>query len=820
MASSLRVTLRKVGEGVVLEDLCRMEPESWSALHGATAKHHNASTPTTPAHPLGSLSIAPAIIARELPGWPMVALRSARGSNVQAHLVGEAGGCELTIIHSEDDPAEKTTVAIDAWLPVILEQEVTDICIDDRGMFHAKPSLASAVEDLIHHSVRVVVVTDDAEDEFAIVARLSHLRPQLLLQHTMSPEEVWQIVAEQTGDALAPHQMLIQTICSCHPILVHLFLTALCHVRDNEPGSPTAVTDSLADAITHVVRTQSPEPHEQATFLLHLALNSDPLATAQADQSLGNMPLATHSIRQVAAALATEQVPPDLLVALWERLRSRLDPESFDLARRTLRPLLDDGLAADVHHLGLLELFTGDTDLCLAPGAAEVVRQVADAAAGPGRRAVLRALPQLLEDKSVADVTARLALLCADVDVQALGTALQMLSDADAAPDRTYEVLSPLVVLEHPALAASLAEKALAALDPDDPRLARAVLAWIMASPATACAEPGRRQRALRHIVSLAHSDSASAPVIRAGLASLRAFTRRSACRQLRELTTGQSLSSGGLPVLACCLAGLATSLNDMAEQATVWCWRARALDRTHNSEHIWVLITHALVAYWDHDGELAQELLTQAEQFSTELRAVTVSRCCRLAIQHLRAESAGSVAVPTLDNGAHAVLRAFAMHCAAILDHQNGSTQTAIEKHFTTGQTLESSSLTNPRILDWQQQLEKIFLSRNDKAIAECLHNDISAAEETWRTLNDLPAQPAVAQATATRPKLSKSEWRVAEQIAAGCTNAQAAEALFLSKRTIDTHLRNIYRRLGITGREELIDFFKKTQIPTSPAS
>ena len=49
-----------------------------------------------------------------------------------------------------------------------------------------------------------------------------------------------------------------------------------------------------------------------------------------------------------------------------------------------------------------------------------------------------------------------------------------------------------------------------------------------------------------------------------------------------------------------------------------------------------------------------------------------------------------------------------------------------------------------------------------------------------------------------------------VAEQVAAGCTNAQATAALFLSKRTVDTHLRNIYRRLGISNRSELTEFFK----------
>lgn len=57
---------------------------------------------------------------------------------------------------------------------------------------------------------------------------------------------------------------------------------------------------------------------------------------------------------------------------------------------------------------------------------------------------------------------------------------------------------------------------------------------------------------------------------------------------------------------------------------------------------------------------------------------------------------------------------------------------------------------------------------------------------------------------------RLSVSERKVAEQVAAGCTNAQAAAALFLSKRTVDTHLRNIYRRLGISNRSELTEFFK----------
>ena len=99
---------------------------------------------------------------------------------------------------------------------------------------------------------------------------------------------------------------------------------------------------------------------------------------------------------------------------------------------------------------------------------------------------------------------------------------------------------------------------------------------------------------------------------------------------------------------------------------------------------------------------------------------------------------------------------------------------------------------------------------------MAECLRNDICAAEESWRSVNDFPDIPihrdGIHPGTGDEPpKLSVSEQKVAEQVAAGCTNAQAAEALFLSKRTVDTHLRNIYRRLGISNRCELTEFVKK---------
>jgi DNA-binding CsgD family transcriptional regulator len=51
----------------------------------------------------------------------------------------------------------------------------------------------------------------------------------------------------------------------------------------------------------------------------------------------------------------------------------------------------------------------------------------------------------------------------------------------------------------------------------------------------------------------------------------------------------------------------------------------------------------------------------------------------------------------------------------------------------------------------------------------------------------------------------LTAQERRVAELAAAGATNREIAEALFLIQRTVETHLTSVYRKLGIDGRRGL---------------
>ncbi|MEV5824412.1 helix-turn-helix transcriptional regulator [Spirillospora sp. NPDC052242] len=75
-------------------------------------------------------------------------------------------------------------------------------------------------------------------------------------------------------------------------------------------------------------------------------------------------------------------------------------------------------------------------------------------------------------------------------------------------------------------------------------------------------------------------------------------------------------------------------------------------------------------------------------------------------------------------------------------------------------------------------------------------------------------PAKPG----TTPLERLTPQETRIARLVAEGATSKEAAGRLFLSPRTVDAHLRNIFRKLGLTSRRQLRDL-KPYLPPADPA-
>ncbi|WP_169803851.1 response regulator transcription factor, partial [Actinomadura rubrobrunea] len=60
----------------------------------------------------------------------------------------------------------------------------------------------------------------------------------------------------------------------------------------------------------------------------------------------------------------------------------------------------------------------------------------------------------------------------------------------------------------------------------------------------------------------------------------------------------------------------------------------------------------------------------------------------------------------------------------------------------------------------------------------------------------------------------LSQREFEVAMLVADGLTNQQIAERLFISVRTVETHLSHIFSKLDITSRVNLVKALARLQV------
>jgi len=100
-------------------------------------------------------------------------------------------------------------------------------------------------------------------------------------------------------------------------------------------------------------------------------------------------------------------------------------------------------------------------------------------------------------------------------------------------------------------------------------------------------------------------------------------------------------------------------------------------------------------------------------------------------------------------------------------------------------------------RRVDARAQLrtaEEMFVGAGAEGFAERAHRELLATGETVRR-----------RTAETRDDLTAQEAQIAEFAADGQSNAEIGARLFISPRTVEWHLRKVFRKLNLSSRREL---------------
>ena len=99
---------------------------------------------------------------------------------------------------------------------------------------------------------------------------------------------------------------------------------------------------------------------------------------------------------------------------------------------------------------------------------------------------------------------------------------------------------------------------------------------------------------------------------------------------------------------------------------------------------------------------------------------------------------------------------------------------------------------------------------ARDELRTAHQMLSTMGAGAFAARAARELRATGEHPRRRSAKPtdSLTAQEQHIARLVATGATSREVAAQLFLSPRTVEAHLRSIFRKLGISSRRQLRDF------------
>ncbi len=175
-----------------------------------------------------------------------------------------------------------------------------------------------------------------------------------------------------------------------------------------------------------------------------------------------------------------------------------------------------------------------------------------------------------------------------------------------------------------------------------------------------------------------------------------------------------------------------------------------------------------------------------------------------------------------------HRLANAWADACDALVAWISGDSVRGLELMVAAAEALEAIPMKYD-VARIRRQVAGILrdLGRRDEALAQ-----LRAVHETFGELGaqpeldkvrimfrELDARPPNRREAEGTAELTAREWDVANRVAQRMSNKAIAKDLSIARRTVTTHLSNIYRKLGISSRGELVDLVREGRLPAPPA-